>query len=99
MAKKKLDPIPPGEILTEEFLGPLGISQSQLARDLNVPYRRVDVAYALCLISHKVAFRNRYKSHQKVLLGQNSQDAVCESISKILLRFSTTYNVMFGIAM
>lgn len=39
---KKLPPIPPGEILTEEFLLPLGVSQSRLARDVNIPVRRVN---------------------------------------------------------
>lgn len=39
---KKLDPIPPGEILTEEYLVPLAVSQSRLARDLNIPVRRVN---------------------------------------------------------
>ena len=32
-----LEAIPPGEILLEEFLRPLGISQNQLAREINVP--------------------------------------------------------------
>jgi addiction module HigA family antidote len=35
-------PIHPGEILSEEFLGPMGISQSRLARDINVPTRRIN---------------------------------------------------------
>jgi addiction module HigA family antidote len=39
---KKLPPITPGEILMEEFLEPLGICQSQLARDLNVPANRIN---------------------------------------------------------
>ncbi len=38
----KLPPIHPGEILGSEFLAPLGVSQSQLARDINVPVRRVN---------------------------------------------------------
>lgn len=38
----KLKPISPGEILLEEFLRPFGISQSRLARDLNVPVGRVN---------------------------------------------------------
>jgi addiction module HigA family antidote len=38
---KLLDPIPPGEILLKEFIEPLGISQNQLARDLDVPVSRV----------------------------------------------------------
>ncbi len=41
MAKKHLEPIPPGEILLEEFLRPLGISQNRLARDLDVNVARV----------------------------------------------------------
>jgi addiction module HigA family antidote len=38
----KLPAIHPGEILLNEFLIPLGISQSQLARDIGVPFRRVN---------------------------------------------------------
>jgi addiction module HigA family antidote len=36
-----LEPISPGEILLEEFLRPLGVSQNQLARELDVPVSRV----------------------------------------------------------
>lgn len=39
---KKMNPIHPGEILKEEFLTPLNISQSRLARDINVPHRRIN---------------------------------------------------------
>ena len=39
---RKLKPITPGEILLEEFLNPLGISQSKLARHLNVPVGRIN---------------------------------------------------------
>jgi addiction module HigA family antidote len=42
MARKKLSPIHPGEILLEEFLGPLGISQYRLAKDVGVPPRRIN---------------------------------------------------------
>ena len=38
---KKLYPISPGEILLEEFMSPLGLSQNQLARDLGVNPARV----------------------------------------------------------
>ena len=37
----KLSPITPGEILLEEFLKPMGISQSQLAKDISVPANRI----------------------------------------------------------
>ena len=36
-----LDPIHPGEILLEEFMNPLGISQNRLASDIDVPVSRV----------------------------------------------------------
>jgi addiction module HigA family antidote len=39
---ERLANIHPGEILLEEFLKPLGISQNKLARDLKVPPRRVN---------------------------------------------------------
>ncbi len=35
-------PIPPGEILQEEFLKPLGIGQRELARALGISYQRVN---------------------------------------------------------
>jgi len=38
----RLDPISPGEILLEEFMRPLGLSQNQLARHLDVPVVRVN---------------------------------------------------------
>jgi len=42
MAKKLMEPIHPGEILIEEFLEPLGISQYRLAKDISVPPRRIN---------------------------------------------------------
>jgi addiction module HigA family antidote len=38
----KLAPIHPGEILLEEFLEPLDISQYRLAKDISVPPRRIN---------------------------------------------------------
>ena len=38
----KLAPIHPGEILLEDFLGPLRLSQYRLAQDLSVPPRRIN---------------------------------------------------------
>ncbi len=40
--KKKIEPIHPGEILFEEFLKPMDISQYRLAQDINVPARRIN---------------------------------------------------------
>ena len=39
---KKIEPIHPGEILLEEFLIPMEISQYRLAKDINVPPRRIN---------------------------------------------------------
>ncbi len=39
---KKIEPIHPGEILLEEFLKPMEISQYRLAQDINVPARRIN---------------------------------------------------------
>ena len=42
MRSKKIAPIHPGEILLEEFLKPMGISQNRLALDIRVPARRIN---------------------------------------------------------
>ncbi|MBI5375421.1 MAG: HigA family addiction module antidote protein [Candidatus Schekmanbacteria bacterium] len=42
MTKQKLQPIHPGEILLEEFLKPMGISQYKVAKDISVPARRIN---------------------------------------------------------
>jgi len=42
MTEKLLAPIHPGEILMEEFLKPMNISQYRLAKDINVPARRIN---------------------------------------------------------
>ncbi|MBW2331663.1 MAG: HigA family addiction module antidote protein [Deltaproteobacteria bacterium] len=42
MTNKNLPPIHPGEILLEEFLRPMGISQYRLAKDISVSPRRIN---------------------------------------------------------
>jgi addiction module HigA family antidote len=42
MTTKIIDPITPGEVLKEEFLTPLGVSQNALARAIGVSPRRVN---------------------------------------------------------
>ncbi len=41
MRERDFDPIHPGEILLEEFLHPMEISQYRLAKDISVPQRRI----------------------------------------------------------
>lgn len=42
MRKKKMSPIHPGEVLIEEFLKPMSISQYRLAKDISVSPRRIN---------------------------------------------------------
>ena len=42
MPAATMPPVHPGEILLEEFLNPLGISQYRLAKDISVPPRRIN---------------------------------------------------------
>jgi len=41
MSKRDFDPIHPGEILLEEFLRPMDISQYRLSKDISVSQRRI----------------------------------------------------------
>src|SRR6266403_5041792 len=42
MSKKQLNPIHPGEVLLEEFLKPLGLTQNRLASDIGVSTGRIN---------------------------------------------------------
>ena len=42
MTKKDLKPVHPGEVLLEEFLRPMNLSQNRLALDISVPPRRIN---------------------------------------------------------
>ena len=54
----KFAPIHPGEILLEEFLIPMGISQYKLAKDLNVHPRRInEIVHGKRAISANTALR------------------------------------------
>ena len=57
-AAKHLDPIPPGEILLEEFMKPLSVSQNRLARDIDVnPARINDIVHGRSAITASIALR------------------------------------------
>ena len=62
MTRKVLPPIHPGEILLEEFLLPLGVSQYRLAKDICVPARRInEIVHGKRAISADTALRlSRY---------------------------------------
>jgi antitoxin HigA-1 len=42
MTTRKLAPVHPGEVLAQDFLGPLGLSQYRVAKGLSVPPRRIN---------------------------------------------------------
>jgi addiction module HigA family antidote len=42
MSKEKLSPVHPGEVLMEEFLKPMGLSQNRLALNMGVSPRRIN---------------------------------------------------------
>ena len=62
MNEQKLTPIHPGEILLEEFLKPMGISQYRLAKDISVPPRRInEIVHGTRAITPDTALRlSRY---------------------------------------
>src|SRR5437879_1202566 len=58
MGRRKLAPVHPGEILLEEFLSPLGVSQYRLAKETSVPARRInEIVRGLRSISANTALR------------------------------------------
>lgn len=58
MAVKTLPNIHPGEVLLEEFLKPMGISQNQLARAMEVPPRRInEIVHGKRAVSADTALR------------------------------------------
>src|SRR5947209_19590522 len=62
MARRKLAPIHPGEVLLEEFLSPLGVSQYRLAKETSVPPRRInEIVKGMRSVSADTALRlSRY---------------------------------------
>src|ERR671915_1919307 len=58
MAPRKLAPVHAGEILLEEFLVPMGISQYRIAKDISVPPRRInEIVHGKRAISADTALR------------------------------------------
>ena len=59
---RKFAPVHPGEILLDEFLNPMGITHYQLAKDINVPPRRInEIVHGKRAISADTALRlSRY---------------------------------------
>jgi addiction module HigA family antidote len=92
MKKSEFKPIHPGEILMEEFLKPMKISQYRLAKDISVPPRRInEIVKGLRAISVDTALRlgKFFGSTPKFWINlQSHYDLEVESIKleKILAR-------------
>jgi addiction module HigA family antidote len=97
MGKRELTPIHPGEILLEEFLNPMDISQYRLAKDINVDPRRInEIVHGDRSITADTAFRlGRYfgmspqfwlnlQSHYDLeLLDMNSGDQIKKEVKSL----------------
>lgn len=91
-ASRRLPNVHPGEILLEEFLKPLGISQNRLARDMKVPPRRVnEIALGKRAITPDTALRlaRYFGTSERFWLGlqldydlEEAQRAVGEVVRK-----------------
>jgi addiction module HigA family antidote len=58
MMAKRLPPVHPGEVLLEEFLAPMGLSQYRLAKDIGVPPRRInEIVHGTRAVSADTALR------------------------------------------
>lgn len=79
--KNLLEPISPGEIIKEEYMVPLNLSQNQLARDLDVPVGRVNqIIHGRRSITADTALRlaRYFETSPELWLGlQNDYDLRC----------------------
>ena len=58
MSEERLPPVHPGEVLLEDFLKPMGISQYRLAKGLGVPVQRInDLAHGRRAMTADTALR------------------------------------------
>ena len=56
--KKRMPPVHPGELLEEEFLKPLGLTQYRLAERIHVPRRRInEIVHGVRSITADTALR------------------------------------------
>jgi addiction module HigA family antidote len=69
-----LEPVHPGEILTEEFLKPLGITNNRLSIDLGIPASRIDqIAKGKRSVTADTAFRLSIYFHNSPQFWLNLQ--------------------------
>ena len=94
---KKLVPINPGEVLLEEFLKPMGISQNHLALKIGVPARRInEIVLGKRRITADTALRlaRYFGNSARFWLGLQTDydlDATADELGKRIEREVTSY--------
>ena len=85
MSQRKVPPIHPGEILQQEFLKPMGISQYRLAKETSVPPRRInEIVRGMRTISADTALRlSRYFGTLRNASGSTCKRAMISKSRKI----------------
>jgi addiction module HigA family antidote len=97
MNGKKLHPIHPGEVLQEEFLEPMSLSQNRLAKDIGVPPRRInEIVLGKRGVSADTALRlaRYFKTSPQFWLGLQSDydlDVASDMLGDRLKREVKTY--------
>jgi len=99
MKNEKIKPIHPGEILLEEFLKPMGVSQYRLAKDISVPARRInEIVHGVRSVSTDTALRlSRYfglserfwlnlQTHYDVEVQKDKSEGRLEQEVKVLMQ-------------
>jgi addiction module HigA family antidote len=92
MAKQRLDPVHPGEVLLEEFLKPMGMSQSRLALAIGVHPRRInEIVLAKRAITADTALRlaRFYGTSAKFWLGLQTDYDLDVAADKLGRRLDT----------
>jgi addiction module HigA family antidote len=97
---KKMKPVHPGEILFEEFLKPLGLSQNRLALDIRVPARRInEIVLGKRGVTPDTALRlaKYFRMSPQFWFGLQmdyaldvAEDEISEKINKEVQEFETT---------
>lgn len=100
MNSEKLPPIHPGEILLEEFLKPMGLSQNRLALAIRVPARRInEIVHGKRRITADTALRLAYYFNMspQFWLGRQldydldvAEDEISEQINREVSQYEPT---------
>ncbi|MBI5033295.1 MAG: HigA family addiction module antidote protein [Chloroflexi bacterium] len=102
MTEKKLPPVHPGEVLLEEFLKPMNLSQNRLALAIGVPARRInEIVLGKRSVSADTALRlaRFFGTSAQFWLGLQSDydlDVALERLGHRLDREIKTYAMVMG---